>query len=147
MARIKDSKVEDHIKGKVKAVEKGSVDNEKDIQWDATQGEVQSDVHLEDDKGDGRAIIVRSFDFKANPQAFLERTPSKQELFNDSAKLIEIKLWEDGMQVMPDVNPKVMISKNKQFYRVVVGAEPAKGHLLGQAPKTLSQITNESNHR
>ena len=140
MAKLKDSKVDDHIKGKVGITEQTG---EKDIQWDATQGEVESDVHLEDDKGVGNAIIVRSFDFKANPQAFLERTPTKQELFNDSARLIEIQLWKDGLQVMPDVNPKVMISKNKQNYRIVVGAEPAKGHLLGVTPQTLSQIANK----
>jgi hypothetical protein len=44
---------------------------------------------------------------------------------------------------MPDVNPKVMISKKKEGYRIVVGAEPSRGHLLHQAPQTLSQIANK----
>lgn len=140
--KVKDSVVEDHIKDTAKAVEKNGLDNGKDVDWEATKGEVTSDVHLEDDTGQGAAVIVRSFDFKANPEAFRHHTPSKQELFSAHEKQIEVLLWQDGMQPMPDVTPKVMLSKNRKNYRIVVGAEPAKGHLLTQNPQTLSQITN-----
>lgn len=136
----KGSKVDDHIVDKVGITEQTG---EKDIQWEATKGEVESTTNLEDDEGHGPAVIVRSFDFKANPAAFHEHTPSKQELFNAHAKQIEIHLWKDGMQVMPDVDPKVILSKKRDGYRIIVGAEPAKGNLLYQTPQTLSQIASK----
>lgn len=136
----KESKVDDHIVDKVGITE---TTGEKDIQWEATKGEAESTTTLQDDEGYGPAVIVRSFDFKANPQAFHQYTPSKQELFNAHAKQIEIHLWKDGLQVMPDVDPKVILSKKRDGYRIVVGAEPARGHLLHQTPQTLSQIVNK----
>lgn len=138
----KGNDINDFIDGTAKAVEKDSVDSAKDVEWEATRGEVHSSTTFEDDKGDGRATIVRSFDFKANPSAFFERTPSKQELFNAHSNQIETILWKDGLQVMPDIAPRLILSKKRDGYRIVVGAEPAKGNLLHQRPQTLTQIAN-----
>lgn len=144
--KVKESgnDINDFLGEKVGITEYDSVDSSTgNVQWNVQQGEVHSSTNLEDDEGSGAAVIIRSFDFKANPQAFHIHVPSKQELFNAHAKQIEVLLWKDGMQVMSDVSPKVMISKNKQNYRIVVGAEPAKGHILSQPTQTLSQITND----
>jgi hypothetical protein len=119
----------------------------KDILWDASQLETKSETHLEDDAGYGQAAIVRSFVFSANPEAFKQYTPTKQELFNHHYKQIEIMLWQDGMVVMPDVNPKVTINNKKTKYRIFVGAKPMKGHILKDAPKTLSNIAHNGNNQ
>lgn len=110
--------------------------------YQASQIQVESDTKIEDDSGTGGAAIVRVFEFAANPQAFKEYRPSKQELFNSHAKGIEIMLWRDGMTVMPEVAPKVTINKKKTKYRIIVGAKPAKGHMLLERPKTLKEIVH-----
>ncbi len=109
---------------------------------DISKVETTSETHLEDDKGYGEAAIIRMFEFAANPEAFKQHTPTKQELFNYHHKQIEITLWGDGMKVIPEVTPRVTISKNKKKYRIFVGAKPMKGHILQEQPKTLSQIAH-----
>lgn len=137
----------DHILGETKATVYNGIDaSSKGDTYEVKQGEVHSDIKLEADEGDGKTIVIRSFDFKANPQAFKERTPSKQELFNAHAKQIEVLLWKDGMKVMPDVSPKLMLSKNRKFYRIAVGAEPAKGHLLGSSAQDKFQTLSDAAH-
>lgn len=114
-----------------------------DTKWnDISQVDTTSETHLEDDVGYGDAAIIRMFEFEANPIAFKQHIPTKQELFNYHYKQIEIALWGDGMKVMPEVDPKVTISKDQKKYRIFVGAKPQKGHLLHEQPMTLSQIAH-----
>lgn len=137
----------DHILGEATATVYNDLDpNSKGDNYEVKQGEVHSDIKLEADEGDGKTIVVRSFDFKVNPQAFKERTPSKQELFNAHAKQIEVILWKDGMKVMPDVKPQLMLSKNRKFYRIVVGAEPEKGHLINSLTLDKQQTLSQAAH-
>lgn len=139
----KDNKLEDHILAEGAVVEEAAAfSGEKDIAWDAKQGEVQSSTNLEDDLGEGAPVIIRTFFFKANPVAFRHHTPSSQELFNAHLKQIEVHLWTDGMKIMTDVTPKVSLSKKRDGYKIVVGAEPAKGFLLSQTPQTLTEIAH-----
>lgn len=113
----------------------GSMHDVKDI-------EVQSQTKLESDEGHGNAAIIRTFVFGMNPQAFKEYQPTKQELFNSHHKGIEVALWKDGMKVMPEVNPRVLIEPEKMRYRIIVGAKPMKGHLLREKPMTLSELAH-----
>lgn len=113
---------------------------------DISKVEAESETHLEDDIGTGGAAVIRMFEFKANPQAFKQYTPTKQELFNSHYKFIESTLWMDGLKVIPEVNPTVTLNKRNTKYRIFVGAEPAKGHLLNVAPRTLSEIAHNKPH-
>lgn len=114
----------------------------KDILWNANELSAESDTKLEEDKGSGKAAIIRMFEFGINIPAFKEYKPSKQELLNSHAKGIEIMLWKDGMKLMPEVNPKVDINHKRGTYRIFVGAEPQRGHILHERPQTLTQIAN-----
>lgn len=139
----KNNDLNDFVDAKNTLTEENTVDSPTGkVEWDVQQGEVHSNTTFEDDQGHGKKIIVRSFDFKANPEAFRHHTPSKQELFNAHANQIETILWKDGLQVMGDVAPRLMLSKKRDGYRIVVGAEPAKGFLLHDRPQTLTQIAN-----
>lgn len=112
-------------------------------QWDdISKVEAQSETHLEDDMGTGGAAIIRMFEFSANPEAFHQHTPTRQELFNYHYKGIETLLWADGLKVIPEVNPKITINKAKTKYRIFVGAVPQKGHILREQPQTLGQIAH-----
>ena len=104
--------------------------------------ETQSERHIEDDLGSGEAAIIRCFTFGINPLAFKEHQPTKQELFNAHVKGIEVMLWRDGMRLMLDVEPRILV--DQKTYKIFVGARPAKGYLLTkvQVPKTLKQIVH-----
>lgn len=111
-------------------------------EWLAQTLNTESETHLEDDKGNGDAAIIRMFEFKVNPEAFKAITPTEQELFASHERGIAALLWRDGMTPLESVTPRITFSKNKKKYRIFVGAKPAKGHLLMEQPKTLSQIAN-----
>jgi hypothetical protein len=119
----------------------GQESTQKDVSYDMKSLEAQSDTKLEDDKGGGGAAIIRMFEFGINFDAFKEHPPTKQELFNYHHKGIETMLWRDGMTVLPEVNPRVVVGKST--YRIFVGAKPMRGHILKEQPKTLTeQITH-----
>lgn len=144
--RVKGAKertVEDHVTNTAVIKDDAGIIADKGAEWEATGAEVHSDVHLEDDKGTGKAIVIRSFDFLANPETFKRQIPSKQELFNAHKIQIEGALFRDDLKVYEDVAPKVMISKNKRYYRIVVAGLPW-GMNNAKIP-TLSQIAN-GNH-
>lgn len=107
--------------------------------YDLESIETKSETHLEDDQGYGGAAILRTFTFGINPEAFRQHTPSKQELFNSHLKGIEMALWKDGMMVMDEVEPKVIIDPKGKQYMIFVGARPMRGHLLKEVPKTLAE--------
>ena len=115
------------------------VDN---VNYDLQSLEVQSKTHLEDDQGGGGAAIIRMFEFGMNPLAFHQYKPTKQELFNSHYKGIELALWRDGMKVIPEVNPRITVDDKNGRYRIFVGAQPMKGHLLKEQPKTLTELVN-----
>jgi hypothetical protein len=147
--RLSTSKnIEDHILGETAAsVHNFGLDGKESVvNYDVKQGEVHSDIHLEDDEGSGKTIVVRSFDFKANPQAFREFTPSKQQLFNAHAKQIEEYLWTDGLKVMPDVKPQLVLSKNRDGYRIIVGAEPREGQIITRRDQDKIQTLSQAAH-
>lgn len=117
----------------------------KDVHYDVKSLEVQSDTKLEDDQGGGGSAIVRMFEFGINPLAFQQYQPTKQELFNSHYKGIEVALWKDGMKVIPDVNPRIILDQKAGKYQIFVGAMPMRGQTLYQEPKTLSQLVHGKN--
>lgn len=104
--------------------------------------EAKSTRSLEEDRGEGNAAVLRCFQFAINPQVFKEHPPTKQELFNSHFKGIEMALWKDGLKVMPDVNPRIVINTKKMFYQIFVGAQPMQGYILQERPQTLTEIVH-----
>lgn len=104
------------------------------------QVETQSKTKLEDDKGNGKEMILRFFEYTANPDIFKDRTPSAQELFNAHKKEMELKLWQDGMVADPLIDPRLLFSKDKTHYKFVIGCRLGKGQILTSIPLTLSQL-------
>ena len=92
--------------------------------------EVKSKTKLTDDPYEGAVAVIRRFTFGANPQAFQELLPTKQELFNSHVKGIEIALWRDGMVFHDKVEPQIHFDQKKLQYHIFVGAKPAKGHIV-----------------
>ena len=111
---------------------------------DAKSIEVQSSTKLEQDEGSGNAAVIRCFEFGINLEAFKQHKPTKQELFNSHAKGIEISLWRDGLKVIPDVTPRIVVNEKDMKYQIFVGAQPNRGHILPYdvKTKTLKEIAH-----
>lgn len=120
-------------------VPKGSY---KDIDWEGQELEFHSDELKGGDTGN--AVIMRFFEYKANPQAFKLKPPTVQELFNFHSKEIELALWKDGLKPIVEVNPRFMQSKDTKHYRFVVAASPLRGQMVNQTPQTLTDILKET---
>lgn len=128
-------------------LETGAVDSPvENIEWDTREMAGTSETHLEDDLGIGQEVIIRSFVFKADPTVFRQHKPTRQELFNAHSMLIETMLWADGLIVLPEVEPKVTINKQKTKYRIFVGAIPRSGQWINEKAQTLSQIVTPKKH-
>ena len=143
------------VKKKTKTVNKfGGVDNLGTVKtdlhsplqeqtYDASSVEAKSEkTHLEDDKGEGEATIIRCFTFGMNPEVFVQQRPTKQDLFNYHIRGIEMALFKDGMNLYTDVPPRLTFDVNKLQYCIFVAARPRKGYLLHERPQTLSEIAH-----
>lgn len=111
---------------------------EEKTDWYAQQVEAKSDPMM--DKGIGDAIILRTFDFEANPVSFKQLKPTKQDLFNSHAQQIKMFLWQDGLEPIDIIKPTIVISKKKDGYRIFVGCKPKAGVALMEKPQTLQDI-------
>ena len=133
--KTKDFKIKEE---NAQDVPKGSY---KDIDWEGQEIEFHSDEL----KGgeEGGAVVMRFFDYKANPLAFKTHPPTVQQLFNIHSKEIELALWKDGLKPIVEVNPRFMQSKDTKHYRFVVAATPLRGQKVTETPKTLNELLNE----
>ncbi len=104
--------------------------------------EAESQTKLEHDEGHGAALVIRCFEFRANPEVFNHAQPTKQDLFNAHHKGIELALWKDGLTVWPDVDPRIVVDTTNQTYKIFVAGKPSRGHMLNAEPQTLSQIAH-----
>lgn len=107
--------------------------------------ETQSQTNLEQDVGEGEAVILRCFIFQMNlekPELFIERQPTKQDLFNSHLRGIEMALYKDGMKIYDAVAPRIIFDKEKFQYSIFVAARPMRGYILQERPQTLTEIAH-----
>jgi hypothetical protein len=118
----------------------------KEETYDSSTVEAKSEqTHLEDDLGQGNAVVIRCFTFQMNlenPELFIERNPSKQDLFNSHVNGIEATLWKDGLKFYTEVAPRITFDTKKFQYSIFVAALPRNGYLLNERPQTLSEIAH-----
>ena len=135
----KTKKKDFKIKEENADVPKGSY---KDIDWEGQEIEFHSDELKGGDTGS--AVVMRFFNYKANPIAFKNNPPSVQQLFEYHRKEIELALWKDGLKPIIEVDPRFMQSKNTKHYRFVIAASPLRGQMVNEAPKTLTELLSET---
>lgn len=111
-----------------------------DIEWQGEEIAAEATTKLSDDTGTGQAVVLRFFDFGANPEAFKKHKPTAQELFNSHLRGMEAMLWKDGLKVFTDTTPRLMFSKDNKNYRFIIACVPAKGHLMNERPQTLTEL-------
>lgn len=113
---------------------------DKDLQWEGEELQTQSKTKLEEDKGVGQEIIIRFFDFAANPEVFKQQKPTAQQLFEAHRKGMEAMLWTDGLTPFHAIEPRLLFSKDKTQYRFVVSCIPSLGNTLIDKTHTLSEL-------
>lgn len=116
------------------------IDKKDDVEWEAEEITTHSKTTILDDKGDGQPVILKFFDFAADPVTFKQHKPTAQELFNSHIKGIEVLLWQEGLKPFSEVEPRLMFSKNKMNYRFIIACVPSLGHLFTGQTKTLAQL-------
>lgn len=110
--------------------------------------EVKSDTKLESDLGEGAAVILRTFEFGASPLIFKNGMPHPQDIFNSHLNGIMSILWADGLQPAEEIEPRIIFSKDRTKYLIMIGAKTQRGQLsleknLLEQSQTLSQIVHE----
>lgn len=133
---------------KFKAVEKDAKVESKfhtktdvgNVEWDGEEVSAQSKTTLQDDKGTGQAVVLRFFDFTANPQTFKDHKPTAQELFNIHRRGLESIMWRDGLKPYDAVEPRLMFAKDSSHYRFIIACIPNISNVLTEKPKTLSEL-------
>lgn len=112
--------------------------------------EVQSETKLESDRGEGEEMVLRAYEFATDPRLLNDVSsgkipmPSNQELFNASLKGIMGYLWQDGLQPAEEIPPRVIFSKDRSKYIIMVGARAAHGQFFIDKPTTLGEIVKKT---
>lgn len=109
--------------------------------WDAFK--IATDGVPMVDAGTGRALILRTFEFKIDYKKLkvLEEkgiTIDKQQIFNSHWPQIKSTIWGDGLVASTDVDPRVVIGKTR--YRIFILCEPKMGVMLVDRPTNLQTV-------
>lgn len=108
--------------------------------------EVQSDTKLEQDTGTGDAVVLRTYEFGTNPEMLAQlrkKLPHPQEMFNAHVNVISGMLWQDGLAPAEEIEPRLIFSKDRRKYMIIVGARPRLGKTMLEKTRTLTEIINE----
>lgn len=134
--------------GAVKHVEHRKIEDHINEQFTTTDGkhgwlgqelEAQSDPLI--DSGTGKAIVMRFFEFEANPVTFKKLNPSNQELFNSHAQQIKLFLWKDGLEPYEAIEPRII--RDKKGYKIMVTCTPKAGVALNDKTFTLQELAKK----
>ena len=99
-------RLEDHLKRKTTIIEENAKDAPvKDIEWEAQ--EIESEKFQMIDPGVGKEVVLRSFFFKSAPIPKGFPKPTKAQIVSHFKKLIETKLWQDGLAPLEHRVPQV----------------------------------------
>jgi len=126
---------------KFKVIEKDVKDAPtQDIEWEGEEVQAESKTKIQEDKGTGQPIILRFFDFQANPEAFKNEMPTAQQLFNSHRMGMESMLWTDGLTPCEAIEPRILFAKDKSHYRFVVSCIPSLGNTIVEKSNTLEEL-------
>jgi hypothetical protein len=114
--------------------------------------EVHSETKLEQDTGQGHGVVMRTFEFAANPTIFQHGRPNPQAIFNSHLKGIEATLWQDGLEPMTELEPRLIFTKDKSKYLILVWSKVQRGlvsveNRIQKQAQTLSEIAKQSDSR
>lgn len=76
------------------------------------------------DEGKGDKFVLRHFEYALSPDINADEL-DKQQLFNHHWKEIEMTLWEDGFTVIKEIDPRIVLEKDK--YRIFITCRPRVG--------------------
>lgn len=110
--------------------------------WLGQELQVNSDPLIDLQTGDN--VLLRVFDFGANPENLKRDKPTKQQLFDSHVKQIMTMLWSDGLEPAKEINPLIQISKKKEKYRILMWCRAKSGVAWADTPQSLQEITKNN---
>lgn len=128
--------IEAHLKGHTEVIEENAADAPvKDVKWDVQQAEVHSDIDIGVDKGDGRPIILRQFEYAFPPG--MTYIPKAEDILTEGyIKFLETTLYfVDELEMVQ--HPKVVIGD--RGFKIFATCQARKGSLIHQRPQTLTE--------
>ena len=126
---------------KFKAFEKNAENSPvKDIEWEGEEVQAHSETKLAQDIGVGQLVDIKFFDFAADFEVFKQHKPTAQELFDTHKKGILSLLWRDGLKPFEEVEPRLIFSRNKRYYRFIIACVSRVGAVITDTPRTLTQL-------
>lgn len=139
-SKVSNKSIEDHVTQQAHGlIETDSeLTNRKEtVPWEVNEVEAESDIHLEEDKGLGRPVILRKFDyFLPN----LPQQPSHAELLEQNLPRIKAMLWKDSLDLI--LEPKIVSNKQGGF-TIFATCSPRMGAIMYEQPQTLSEAANK----
>lgn len=115
-----------------------SIHDENKHKWEGQEVQVNSDPII--DPGTGETVLMRVFDFGANPENLKRDKPTKQQIFDSHIKQIQTMLWSDGLEPMKELNPLIQVSKKKEKYRIILWCRARSGVTWADSPLNLRDI-------
>lgn len=112
--------------------------DETNEQWQGSQVQVESTPLI--DPNAGTPTIIRNFMFAFNPE-FLKKNKnlkgiSKQELFNNHWKYLQIELWKDGLIHDEGIEPKITFKQKHYIIQIV--CKPRLGVVVVDDTKAIT---------
>jgi hypothetical protein len=104
----------------------------KDIQWHGKELEFNTQI---EDKGQGKPIFLRQFDFAIKPGVEL---PNKEEIAEAYKKFIDGFLWKDGLRRIQEL--KVVIEKDK--FKIFATCQAKTGAVILEKPLTIQDYAS-----
>lgn len=104
----------------------------KDVAWTGQEVEFNTEAL---DKGEGKPIILRQFDFAIPVGVEL---PDKKELASTYQKFIDSFLWKDGLRRIDDL--RVVLQKDKFF--IFATCQPKTGAVLLDKPLKIQDYAS-----
>ena len=121
-----------------------SVDKDTKYEYGA---DLQTDGTPIMDPGTGKTITLRVFEFAVDPRKVLFLPTDKQKIFNDHSKLILTQLWADGLRPYEGASPRVIISKDRLNYKIIVPAEARLNMMFVDRPHNLTDMLSSTSKK
>lgn len=96
---------------------------------------VETEMSSLEDKGSGKPIILRTFDFTLPPG---DELPLKEDLLNFHKSKITAFLWRD--ELVPIQKFKLIFSKDKKHFRIFATCQGKAGSVILEKPELISNI-------
>ena len=105
----------------------------ENVVWEADEQETET--HPLVNEGNGKPIILRTFEFELPPGVEM---PSNQHIIEAHKSKITAFLWKDELVLIQDL--KVVRSKDQKHFRIFATCQPRAGSSIIEKPQLIQDL-------